>query len=99
MFLIVLINGITEEVNMSEQTILELAESIEAIINNNVDHIIEHDKLWKPKYEELVYSIKHAVKVADEWLEDAKKQGLTIGLIEAEGYARAVKEMQTWIEE
>ena len=65
----------------------------------HIPHELEKiDTSYKSKYEDLKYEIKNMLKNAQSLYDDMKRNGLDIGMIESEGYLRAVITMANTID-
>lgn len=52
----------------------------------------------REKYDWLQHEVSQMLDRAQEQYDQMREDGLTIGTVEAEGYLRAAKDMQKWVE-
>lgn len=67
-----------------------IVNTIKTLINREADKRSTPNKVFQDKYESLTYQISLEVSQARSFYENMKSDGLSLGMIEAEGFLRAM---------
>ena len=75
-----------------------LAKHLNRMIRDEAAKLSAGNDDYKTKYLCLVSDIQHMKQSAEQNYSNAKEDGLSANMIEAEGYLRAVKDLLTYVE-
>ena len=75
-----------------------LAKHLNRMIRDEAAKLSAGNDEYKDKYLNLVSDIKHMKQTAEQNYSNAKEDGLSVNMIELEGYLRAVKDLLTYVE-
>lgn len=85
---------------MSEKTIENLVKELVSYVNTCIDEfnkshpLTQEETTYKEKYEYIVSELIYLKEQAQNLYDNMKEEGLTVGLVEAEGYLRAFKTIE-----
>jgi hypothetical protein len=79
-------------------TISKLNEQVKDLANVVTDYVRQVERAHASKYDSLVSEVRNILDIAESNYASCKSDGLTINMIESEGYLRAIKDVMTIID-
>lgn len=72
----------------------ELMKEFQYLVNREAKKINKDEPIFEEKFFDLVNEIEDKLAYGEDWLTQTKKEGFTVNATEAEGYARALREVK-----
>ena len=81
------------------EDVIGIAEKLETIISTRVAQRVQNQTMSIEKFSSLKYTLENELERAQQFYDQCKGQGLSVAMIDAEGYLRAMRDVANLVKE